>query len=165
MRILVIWVLKAMTQRTHPSVYNYKSVIKPELESCVVYKFIQCIKNFFRQFSFITNKSWFSLFGIMTMMFLKVAFHTPCSYIYISLKCLIKKQKKFWVKGYLTTTARPNKFWCRNIRPILFSLATYTYVENRLNLKRYEIFSEQLCTLWLTFWCFWYITKIDMVYF
>ena len=79
---------------------------------------------------------------------------------------------------YLPITARPIHFWHRNILRTTFfhgniaQLYQFTHVsfvylrvENWINLKRYKIFSEQLCTLWSTFWCSWYITKIDMVYF
>ena len=42
----------------------------------------------------------------------------------------------------------------------------YILVEKQINLRRNGIFSEQLCKLSLTFWWFWYFTKIDiMVYF
>ena len=44
-------------------------------------------------------------------------------------------------------------------------LWVYIPVEKQINLRRNGIFLEQSCTLTLTFWWFWYITKIDMVYF
>ena len=40
-------------------------------------------------------------------------------------------------------------------------------VTTRWELNKFEkirIFSEQLCTLWLTFLCFWFITNIDIGY-
>ena len=81
---------------------------------------------------------------------------------------------------YLLITARPNHFWCKNIRTTFFpwqnSTASPVYsfimgirVEFVINLTRYEIFSVQLCTLWLTIdvfytllrliWCFFFHYK------